>query len=521
MIYTLSGITLFILLMSLTNFINISISQSEKNLPEIGLRKSLGGKNKEMMTQFFLESGIKVFLALGVGALLFFMLQPWMVVYFEMPILSWTAQPILVMLMLLGLWMSLTTLAGIYPALTLTKLSTVSALQGKLSSLNHNGLFRNSLLGFQFLVAGFVLICAIVVGQQMHHFFGSSLGYNKDYVVAAQVSRDWTAEGVQEMIQIRDRLAQETDTKAVSLSYEIPDGYNGGQAAIYRADRDSTTAEYAEVMVADEQYAKALGLKLLAGHFFVEEGRPFNSLGVVINETQCRILGWEDPAEAIGQQIRRYRMPAPFTIKGVIKDFHFNTMRASIRPAIYFHVTDMPLYRYLCFKLPSHNPSRALAEVEDAWKKFMPHTPFEYEFMDESLAQMYQSEIQLQKASKAATFMAVMLVLLGIFGLVAQSIQLRNKEIGIRKVVGASPMQIISLFIRGFTPTLFLAWLVASLFAWFFMQRWLNEYVNRIELTPLPFVLAFLILGGLAISLIALQVWKVSRRNPAAAIASE
>ena len=521
MMYILSGITLFILLMSITNFINISISQSEKYLPEIGLRKSLGGKNKEMMIQFFIENGIKVFLSICIGVCLFLVLQPQMVAYFDMPVLKLTKQPMMIVLVMLGLWMSLTTLAGMYPAFTLMKLSTVSSLKGKVSDLQHNGLFRKALLAFQFLVAGFVLICAIIVGQQIHHFFGSSLGYNKDYVLAAQVSRDWTAEGVQEMIQIRDRIAQTTNTSAVSLSYEIPDGYNGGQAAIYRTDRDSTTAEYAEVMVADEQFAKAFDLRLLAGHFFTEEGRPYDPLGVVINETQCRILGWEDPAEAVGQQIIRYRMPTPFTIRGVIKDFHFNDMRASIKPAIYFHVTDLPLYRYLCFKLPSHNPSQALAEVGDAWKKFMPHTPFEYEFMDESLAQMYQSEIQLQKASKAATFMAVVLVLLGVFGLVAQSIQLRNKEIGIRKVVGASPRQIIGLFVRGFTPSLLFAWLMASLLAWIFMQRWLNEYVNRIALTPLPFVLAFLILGGLAISLIALQVWKVSRRNPAEAIASE
>jgi putative ABC transport system permease protein len=216
-------------------------------------------------------------------------------------------------------------LAGLYPAFVLSSLNTVDSLKGKLKTVKEKVLLRKVLVGFQFGLANLVLIAAAIVAQQVNYFFSQRLGYDKEYVVSAQVPRDWSPAGVRKMETVRNEFAALPEVSHVSLSHEIPNGNNGGQPPVYRAGTDSTGAVAMQAMISDENYLATYGIPLQAGAFF--DGRGLDSGKVVLNEKAVRALGYPTAAGAIGQQVRIPGDPTLFTVKGVIRDFHFGSMQ--------------------------------------------------------------------------------------------------------------------------------------------------------------------------------------------------
>ncbi|MEL6720130.1 MAG: FtsX-like permease family protein, partial [Bacteroidota bacterium] len=223
----------------------------------------------------------------------------------------------------------------------------------------------------------------------------------------------------------------------------------------------------------------------------------------------------------IQKRLRIVNNPTPFVVKGIIKDFHYNSLHQAIQPAVFMNVHSTNLYRFLSFKLQSSNINASLADIQQKWSELLPTTPFDYQFQDEALADMYVREVRLQKAAYAATILAIIIALLGVFGLLALSIQKRIREIGIRKVIGAKAINIIALFLKDFLPVLGIATLLACPVAWYFARDWLEGYSYRISLSVLPFLSTLLILGGATVLLIALQSFKASTMNPVDAIRQE
>lgn len=521
MLYALSGIAFFILFMAIINFVNMSISRSGNRMREIGVRKVLGGLKKQLIGQFLTESIVLVFFA-GLFALgIYFLVRDMFgnIVGREIPAV--TDFPLYFILFLLLLILITGFIAGIYPAFVLSSLRSIESLKGRLTSVKENIFLRKGLVAFQFGTAAIVFTGAIIISKQIRLFFSNNLGYNKEYVLAAQVPRDWSTAGVSRMENIRSQLAQMPQVSDVSLSFEVPDGNNSGNFLAYRADLDSTTAITSQILSTDEYYASTYQIPMAAGEFYSSPGAYTDSSKIVINETQARLLGWKTPQEAIGQQLRFPATAATVTIAGVTNDFHFGSMQKAIQPTTFLHVGNNTIFRFLSFRLRPGDISNSLDQLQKKWASLMPGAPFEYKFMDDTLEKVYKSEIQLKQASYTATILSIIIVLLGIIGLVSLSVQKRTKEIGIRKVLGASVPSIISLFMKEFLWVILIAGLIACPAAWFIMQGWLSDYAYRITLTAQPFVMAIAGLAIITIGLIILQTIKAGIANPVKSLRTE
>jgi putative ABC transport system permease protein len=383
-----------------------------------------------------------------------------------------------------------------------------------------NVMFRKALIAFQFGTAAVVLISAIVISKQINLFFGKSLGYDKDYVVYAQLPRDWSKAGVQKMEDKRYRLAQLPQVRSISLSWAIPDGNNSGNLQAFKTSVDSTQSFPSQILTVDNQYAETYGIPLKAGEFFRSQYAPGDSALVVINEMHMKALGYTNANEAIGKQFKAIGMPM-LTISGVVGDFQFGSMQGKIIPMTFINVNWSPFYRYFSIKLKPGNLQSSLTALQKKWEEVLPGAPFEYGFMDEALAKMYKTEIQLKKAAYLATALAIIIVLLGVLGLVSLSIQKRTKEIGIRKVLGSSVNHVIILFLKDFLGTVVIAGLVACPLAYFLMQHWLNDYAYKISLTPVPFAVAVGALLLVTAILISIQTIKAALANPVKSLRAE
>ena len=305
MLYALSAIALFILLMAIINFINMSVSRSAVRMREIGIRKVLGGLKKQLIMQFLIESIIIVFFAAIFAFIIYGLTRNLFskILGKEIPSLSdfplyFIAFPVLLILVI-GF------IAGIYPAFILSSLKSVESLKGKLSSIKENVLLRKSLIAFQFGTATIAFIGAIIISKQINLFFSKDLGFNKDYIVSAQLPRDWSPAGVKKMEEIRRQFAAMPQVAAIALSYEIPDGNNGGQTPLYKPGNDSTQAIATQVLISDENYLDVYQVPLKAGSFF--EGNGLDSGKVIVNQNAARALGYRNTTEAIGRQVKDSR----------------------------------------------------------------------------------------------------------------------------------------------------------------------------------------------------------------------
>lgn len=511
MIYTLSVIDLFILGMAIVNFVNISISKSTSRLKEIGIRKVMGGQRKHIIVQFLAEAIMLVFFATLLALLLYTISRSLFSSLLGQQILELTAVPItfligiIVFIILIGL------LAGFYPALLMSSMHSIDSLKGKLGSIKENILLRKSLMGFQFCTACTVFIGAIIVSQQVSYFLNSNLGYDKDFIVSAQVPRDWTLKGVQHMDALLHEFTSLPAVSKASLSYEIPDGNNGDNVRIWKYGQDAAQAITTVSLKTDMNYASTFGIPILSGSFFSGEK---DSLKVVINETSAKSLGWINSESAIGQQLKLDGYNLPFTICGVTKDFHFGSMLTKIDPIIFFNLNYALQYRFLSFKIKPGNIGNSLNAIQNKWSATFPNAAFDYIFMDDALKHLYRSELQLRTASYIATVLSIIIIVLGVIGLVSLSIHKRTKEIGIRKVLGAPIISILFMFLTEFVKVILVAAAIACPIAYLIMKNWLNNYAYQVSLTVNPFALPILALATLTCIIIAVQTFKSALSNP-------
>ena len=520
MIYALSFVTVFILAMAVINFVNMSISRSASRMKEIGIRKVLGGLKKQIRFQFIIESIILVLIATIISFIVYGLSKDFFsqVLGKELPSLTAFPAYFIVFPILFALLVGI--IAGFYPALVLSSLKSVDSLKGQLKTVKENVLLRKSLVGFQFGTATIAFIGAMVISKQVSHFFNKDLGYNKEYVVAAQVPRDWSTRGVEKLETIRNEFARAPVVSEVSLSYEIPDGGSGGIGQFYKASSDSTLFISSEVLVADENYAKTYELKMKHGEFFSSTG-VYDSLKIVVNETAARALGWKNSADALGQQVKLQGSNSIFTISGISGDHHFGSMHKSIPPITFLNVKLVRAYRYFSFRLKPGSTAASMDILQKKWAQLLPGTPFEYSFIDDTLKKLYQTELQLKKASLTATVLSVIIVLLGVLGLISLNIQKRTKEIGIRKVLGSSVSAIIGLFMKEFLVIIIIAGLIACPVAYYLMNSWLNDYAYRINISFEPFMISIAILALVTAMLIGIQTSRAANANPTRALKSE
>ena len=462
MLSTLTIIALFILFMAVVNFINIAVSQASSRMKEIGVRKVLGSLRRQLILQFLAESLLLVFIAtiLSMGMYEFF--RPAFNHLLDADIPSALNLPISIYLFLLLLVAGITLLAGFYPALILSSLKPVEVIRGKGTGIKTNVFFRNLLFVFQFSIASIVLIAAIVITKQVNLFLNGDLGYDKSFIVSAQVPRDWTGQGTIHMETVRNEFSKLPMVENATLSYEIPDGNIGDVPNAFKPGEDSTKAVPVFLIKADADYLSTYKIPLAAGSFFSAPSAESELPKMVLNETAAKTFGWATAGDAIGKQLK---LPAfggtIFTIAGVTKDFQFGSMQSKIFPTVFIRVDFANQYRFLSFRLKTGNINKSLAALQKRWSFLLPGSAFEYEFMDDRLKKMYKTEIQLRQAAYIATILAAVIVLLGVFGLVSLNIEKRRKEIGIRKILGSSVSNIISIFVKEYLLIIVIAGFIA------------------------------------------------------------
>ena len=514
LLFALSAIAFFILLMAVINFINMTVSRSARRMRETGIRKVLGSLRKQLIFQFLIESILLVFIATIFSLVIYALTKDLFSYVLRKDLPDLTAFPIYFIVYLVLLILISGSIAGAYPAFVLSSFKPVESLKGRLPSAKENVRLRKFLVAFQFGTATIVFAGAIIISQQIRLFFSKDLGYNKDYIISLPVPRNWTLEGVKHMEYIRSRLALLPQVAGVSLSYEVPDGNNSGVFSLYRFGSSPLEAVQTQSIFTDEYFASTYAIPVIAGIFYGPPGGITDSLHLVINEKMAHALGWKNPYDAIGQQVMNVGGNRTFTIAGVTKDFHFGTMQQEIQPLTFYNIRAFTAFRIFSIKMKPADVAGSIDALRKQWSSLLPGAPFDYTFMDDTLKELYRTEIQLQRASYVATILSFIIVLLGILGLISLSVQKRAKEIGIRKVLGSSVKGIIALFMKEILVTILVSGLLACPFAYFLMNKWLSDYAYRIQVTPVPFIAAISMLGFFTAVVVVTQTIKTALANP-------
>ncbi len=521
MIYTLSLTALFILLMAVVNFINISIGNSSSRLKEIGLRKVFGSEKKQLVLQFLIESFIIVFIAACFSLIIYLLLQPFFSSFIGKSIPSLFSFPLYFIGILILFVIVIGLMSGFYPALILSSIQIADSVKGKLKAANENILLRKVFMGFQFLIALVVFISAIIISKQVSYDINTDLGFDKEQLLNVWLPRKWTIDGVRKIETVRDELTALPGVVSASVNYTVP-GWNASDVPEFykQGDNDENTIGTFGI-ITDARYAETFKIPLLAGKFFSGSDVVSDSSSIVINQTLLKDLGWHNAYEAIGKSIINSNDNKSYTISGVVKDFHVESKQVTIQPLAFLNIFQTNSYRYLSIRIRPGNTQQTIEALQKKWSVLEPDEAFKFSFMDETMEMIYKSDIQLKNASYLATILAIIIVLLGTVSIISLNIAKRTKEIGIRKVLGASVINILSLFVKDVLILITFAALIAFPAAYLIMKFWLNNYAYRININGYPFIIVFLFMTLVVTLLIIFQTVKAAIANPVKSLKTE
>ena len=513
LVTTLSLIAGFILLMAIINFVNISIGTSAYRLKEIGLRKVFGGARRQLVFQFIIEAWLVTLLAAVISVGLYQLLIP----VFDQ-VLN-THLPAVADFSFAGIGLLLSGvvvvgfLAGIYPAFVLSRYGVAHSAKGKVGGVKGGQGLRKTLLVVQLSLAIVVFISTLNVNKQVSYVFSKDLGYDKEQLLVIDAyPKQWDSVGVARMEGIKNGLLRLPVVKAASISWEVPDRTPPGTFDLMSLPKAGNQRLSVEAIMADEDFATTFGLQVKEGSFFSSH-TSYLPGQVVLNESAVKAVGLT-PGKAAGAIIQLPDGRGQVTVTGVVKDFHYAGLQQAIEPLVFIHVRDTKGYRYLTVKLSSPDISQAVSQVRAQWKDLSPTAPFEFNFMDDRFATLYRSDLQLKKAAGIATGLNLLIVFLGIFGIVAFTLTKRNKEMAVRKVLGADLVDIIRLFLQDYVGLIVLANLIAWLPAYVVTNKWLDNYAYRITQDIVPYVIVGVLIFVMAFALIAAQCLRTATANP-------
>jgi putative ABC transport system permease protein len=410
-------------------------------------------------------------------------------------------------------------LSGIYPAFVLSTSNTINAIKGKMDSVRGGLLLRKSLLVVQFTLAIVVFINALTISKQVAYCFTKDLGYNKDQVlVVSAFPKQWDSAGVLKMETIIKEFKQVPTVKNASLSFEVPDRKPPSSYDLLPEGSSLTGAISIPATSTDGNFANTFGLSMKEGSFF-ETKTGYIPGQIVLNESAVKALQLTYPV--IGKKIRIPSANASLTVAGVVKDYHYSSFQEQVGPVVFVQGMDVKSYRYISVKMQSADLSKSIASLKERWKQLSPSAPFDYFFMDEKFQSLYRSELQLQKAAGIATWLTLIIVFMGIFGVVTFTLTKRTKEIAMRKVLGADTKNIISLFLKDYALLILIANLIAWPLAFIITNKWLENYVYRVDQSWGIFILVAAITFMASFALITLQCYQVALANPVKGLRTE
>jgi putative ABC transport system permease protein len=512
LLVSLMIIVAFILLLAVANFINITISGSFSRLKEIGVRKVIGGIRQQVVTQFVAESIIFAVISGAIGLVLYELLHGYFGVMLDgilpsviqFPIAFWIAIPLAIIFV--GI------LAGIYPAFYLSTTRTIESLKGKFKSVSGTINFSRGLIGLQFMISIFILIGSMIMSQQISYFLDKDLGYDKNAIlVVTSAPRRWTPEGFLRIDAAKREFLASPAVSSMSLSTGSPTGnFNMSGDVVYSAGHSVQEGVSAELTGTDEDFATVYGMKMVEGSYFNLKGEAPVPFAVVINESAQKALSVQ-----LGDKIKfRGSGEKEFPVVGIIHDFHFLDLHQAIGPVVIMHSRDFLTFRYFSIKLATGDLTTGVNEVEAIWRKAFPDDAFVFEFADQRIQRQYKTELQLKKASAVASVLMLVIVMTGVLGLVALSVAKRNKEIGIRKVLGASASTILVLLSREYTLVMLGSFAIAGPLSYWFVSSWLNTFVYHIDLSWWMFAVPMVFVFSITVLIVSAQGIGAALSNP-------
>lgn len=519
-VYMFIGIAFFILLLACINFMNLATARSAERAREVGVRKVLGSLRKQLVGQFLVESVTVSLISLFVGIGLVRMALPYFNELAEKSLELNIAQPGWLIPVLLSFAIVVGLLAGLYPAFVLSSFRPVVVLKGNFKSSRQGTFLRNGLVVFQFFISIVLIAATMVIYRQMEFMQNKNLGFNKDQTLI--VERFGTLQEKREAF--KEALLQNPQITQTSGTNALPGDYYFG---FFVQTSPGTEPVTTSAMVMDEDYIETLGMEIVDGRPF---DRAFNdSLSILLNETAVRELGIDDP---IGKPLYSQGNGGAnnelvrYTIVGVVKDYHFQSLHQKISPVVMLsHEGQNGNMPFLAIRLKSGNTSETVDFIADQWRTFNPEQPFNYRFFDEKLDALYVSEMRVRRISTVFSGLAVLIACIGLFGLSAFMTQARTKEIGIRKVLGASVGNIVVLLSKHFTLLVIISVVVAIPIIYVLGNNWLEAFAYRIDILPwkqpLPYVLSGVIALVIAWLTVSFQSIKAAVANPVKALKDE
>lgn len=532
--YILAAIAFLILLIACVNFMTLSIGHSASRAKEVGIRKTVGAHRRNLMYQFWGEALLMTGFALGAGVILAELLLP------QFNLLSGTELQLTLtkeaLLTGVAAVILVSLLAGIYPALVLSGFRPFEVLKGRLNLSADKNLFRQTMVVFQFTLSIALVAATLVIYNQLEYMRSAGLGFQKEQIVVLETGLRAgpgtpLARVFEETGRIKNRIKSEisgfSDVEMTSMSSYTPVQQGGWIQADFR-DTDDLRRDV-HFNITDHDFVDLYRIEVIQGRNFSAENISEERRAILVNKALAEEYGWDNP---IGQ-----RLPGPnfedHEIIGVVENFHFESLHTSVKPLVLTINPDLifsgidnigfagSAIPRISIRLNSENLPATMTRIENIWTDVQPGTPFNFTFVDEAVDAQYRQEERLSKIVAYGSSLAIIIACLGLFGLASLMMVRRTKEIGIRKVMGASVTSIVTLLSKDFLKLVFIGFVIAIPIAWYTMNRWLEDFAYRIEIDPGVFLLAGLAAVFIALATVSWQSVKAAVANPVNSLRSE
>jgi len=510
-----SAIAILILVIACINYMNLATARSQRRSREVGIRKVLGSDRKSLIGQFYGESAFLTILALGLSIFLIELFLPWFnrltgqVLNINYASLSFWA-------MLLGTGIAVTFLAGSYPALMLSSFNPASVLKGGRIAGAGNTSLRKTLVVFQFAASIFLIICTLAIFRQIEFIQEKELGYKQDNVLVLT-----SYGGVEDRFQaLRSELMQLPGVADAAMASETPTNIRAGYSPDIEGVDEGPNFLVRAIRVSPE-FTDALNIEIVEGRSFTQGDLERSSreeeaeLGILVNKATAAEFGLE-PRELLGR--RTQIGGGSGTIVGVVENFHFAPLHQEIEPLFIF---TYPGFNKLLVSFNTDNTRQAVENTRQIWNRLFPEFPFEYEFLDQEYNALYRQEQRAGNIFSTFSILAIFVACLGLVGLASYMVERRTREIGVRKVLGASVTNILTLFTKDFLGLVMAGFLIALPIGWYVMNQWLREFAYRIDLGYTVFLTAGLVALLITLFTISYQAFKAARLDPVSSIRTE
>jgi len=510
--YVLAAIAALIIIIACINFINLATAQAVRRAKEVGVRKVLGSSRSQLIAQFLGETALMVVVALILGLFFTSLFLPQLAKWLDIKIsISQLSQPSVIIFILLAA-LAVILLAGLYPSFIQSAFRPIESLKSKVT-LSLKGLsLRKSLVVIQFAISQIMIVGTLVVAYQMDFFENRNLGFNKDAVISFNIPDQQKTE------ILRQQLLSNPGVKQISFSSGAP-VFNSNFAPFISPENGITKDDVTELKFIDEPYTDMFQIQILAGNNIRRNNKLENdtTYDVLVNETMIHKLGLREPQQGIGKHINIGNWHC--TITGIVKDFQSESKHKKIRPCVLIYRADN--FYMASVKLTASNMNRSITSIDKSWSVLFPQSIFSYEFLDDHIAAWYRQEQKEYTAFKLFAGIAILIGCLGLYGLIAFAAAQRTKEVGIRKVLGASLTDIVLLFSKEFVLLIAIAFLIAAPVAYYFMNNWLQGFAYQISIGPNIFVIAIVSSFIIAAATIAYQAIKAAVENPVKSLRTE